>query len=699
MALPLYIPIATAKQLEQLEKIGKVKAASIVSYREKVNCFPTIEELSEVSGVSIETWTSWVETDKVSLTLSDSLADDPANVSSLIEEFTRLDNIYKEQKLTFQSKQKQWEEEIEKQRLSFRREQDIMTEAIEDLKDQLEVANNKLDSVNREYSLLRRDHDRNQFNYEQDLKMMQLSERQARLKLEDDLHRVTQDLAWERNARSEDLQRHKKLMEIHEGVVEGKTFPQPSQMPKDGPDTEAVATVHHGDSFLHKMSNVLPADGLYRSSSQRTRGHHLKFSQPARRGGYLYGGRPGREQDPRDFHSMGEEKGRHEGPRFVSSEHGDRSYDLDELYQRYPVMGQQSKVSSPASGLTGEHTVRDEVKKRLKKNKPKNISSSSSSSSSSSGTDTESDSETDGRRRRRRKRSRSPQLPKMSVFTGDSKLTWESFIFQFERISDRHGWKTSKKVDKLIDCLSGSALEYVNRMGVGHDFKKLKKALKHRFSCKDAPMAARRQLQFIKQKEEESLEQFSQRTYFLTLDGYSTAGDKTIQQLSIETFLRGCRDKEAAKAAMEKEPRTLHKALKYVKASAANQKAIFGSRSSVYHQRQAAVSESGEEDEPEYDVRTSVQDSKPASSGNATSHMSDINKITSSVLNSLVEGYLRDRRRNRSRSPTPTGGQRSNSLERITCFSCRQKGHFERNCPEKSKQPAKSSGQPEASNS
>lgn len=54
-----------------------------------------------------------------------------------------------------------------------------------------------------------------------------------------------------------------------------------------------------------------------------------------------------------------------------------------------------------------------------------------------------------------------------------------------------------------------------------------------------------------------------------------------------EIFLRGCKEKEAAKAAMEKGSNGIHKALKYVKESLANQRAIFGTKSNAsYIQRQ-----------------------------------------------------------------------------------------------------------------
>ena len=44
-----------------------------------------------------------------------------------------------------------------------------------------------------------------------------------------------------------------------------------------------------------------------------------------------------------------------------------------------------------------------------------------------------------------RDKSRSPQPPKMPVFTGSGTLSWEAFIYQFERTSSRRNWDNDKK--------------------------------------------------------------------------------------------------------------------------------------------------------------------------------------------------------------------------------------------------------------
>ncbi|XP_061170888.1 protein FAM133-like [Saccostrea echinata] len=76
-------------------------------------------------------------------------------------------------------------------------------------------------------------------------------------------------------------------------------------------------------------------------------------------------------------------------------------------------------------------------------------SSSSSLSSSSSSSSSDSDYDRHHHRRRHRQKSRSP-TSKLQTFSGDGKISWDTFITQFERVADRHDWGKKKRTDKLL---------------------------------------------------------------------------------------------------------------------------------------------------------------------------------------------------------------------------------------------------------
>ena len=217
--------------------------------------------------------------------------------------------------------------------------------------------------------------------------------------------------------------------------------------------------------------------------------------------------------------------------------------------------------------------------KKKKKNKYSSSSESSSSdsessSSSSSSEDSSSSSSSSegGRKKRYKKKKGSKQgrrdyLLKNLQFTGDGKLSWDNFIFQFERVAKEQKWSKRKEVSKFLDCLSEKALDYARKMDEHKSYRKLKAKMADRFDIRTDPSITRKELQTLKMVSEESLENFAQRVLFLTMDAFPGAKEGTIQQMAIEVFLRGVTDKDAARSASDKCPKTLSKALKYVKRS------------------------------------------------------------------------------------------------------------------------------------
>lgn len=89
-----------------------------------------------------------------------------------------------------------------------------------------------------------------------------------------------------------------------------------------------------------------------------------------------------------------------------------------------------------------------------------------------------------------------------------------------------------KKSDKLLSCLKGLALEYVCELRLDK-YRDIKKEISRRFNTKDNPISARRKLQYIRQHEDERLQEFAQRVHFITIDGYSESGRKAIDKSKV----------------------------------------------------------------------------------------------------------------------------------------------------------------------
>jgi hypothetical protein len=173
--------------------------------------------------------------------------------------------------------------------------------------------------------------------------------------------------------------------------------------------------------------------------------------------------------------------------------------------------------------------------------------------------------------------------------------------------------------------------------------------MKRRFSKKPEPVTAKRQLQYVRQQENESLEDFAHTVYALALDGYEKCEDDALEDIATEAFLRGCKEKETAIQAMEKNPVALSKAIKFVKTSLANQKAICGSAKTSLAQRQLTFSDTeghnSKEKESSYMQRLTCLEQ-------------EIKNLSSlvGILSSSVEDNVVERRTERQMSSSPVTG-------------------------------------------
>ena len=176
---------------------------------------------------------------------------------------------------------------------------------------------------------------------------------------------------------------------------------------------------------------------------------------------------------------------------------------------------------------------------------------------------------------------RGPPSPKMPTFNGNSKDDWVAYHVQFERIAKTYRWDVETKLEKLIESLRGKAASYFGRLPEldRENYAILTTVLLDRYGRKDPPSTLRLQLQFIKQTVEEDLEAFAERVQQLAHDAYPQATVQTVKDAAIDAFLRGCKEKAASLAAMNRTPDSLSEAISVVKRSFHNQKAVYGESS------------------------------------------------------------------------------------------------------------------------
>ena len=441
----VYIQIAGAEEFKTLDKIGKRKAEEIVKYRRE-NGYLTLEILQEISGISVEGWKNWIKEGKVAMQVPQDLSwfGSTQSVMPFVESIDNLQSLLIEE----QRKNKLMSKELQHQKRMYERLEEEKEESLED--------------ANREYE---------KFQYQTKI------ERNAEIA---DMEKQKQKWSCEMQKLKKSLDRERALRE-EERELHMRSFN--SRQEEDQSEDECERETGHtyakyADPFVSKVAKAIPPDGRYRSKSPDSRSKSKSNSPDCASNSKSQRGVSEREIE------------------LISIE--------DELQHSSGMANFDKQSAIGNKGNAGDAHIRRNRNKSRSKPRPRYSSysdnSSSDRSSDPSSDSDDSSSERDTRHKKhKRTRSRSPQPPKMSVFSGEGKSTWESFIFQFERIAKRRKWKTLKKVDRLFDCLSDTALEYANKLSCKDDYKKLKKEMKHRFSFKEAPTSARRQLQFVKQ--------------------------------------------------------------------------------------------------------------------------------------------------------------------------------------------------------
>mgnify|MGYP001557473268 CR=1 FL=1 len=290
------------------------------------------------------------------------------------------------------------------------------------------------------------------------------------------------------------------------------------------------------------------------------------------------------------------------------------------------------------------------------------------------------------------------QPPKLPSYDGkaDGSTSWSAFILKFERMAARQQWPNDLRLDRLIDCLKESALEFFVRLPeeVRENYNELRQRLQLRFGLEDTPSVARRKLQEAKQSNEESLEEFAGRVQRLAATGYPATPMATIQAVSADAFLKGCKERLAAFLAMNGEPATIEEALRLMKAAVTNQTAVFGNQP-ISKVRQVLRFE----DDVDAHVRTiNVEQSMVLKVKNIEKELADLRtqmdrrhqEILKALHSPRVDFHVAGEPPGRSgRSPSPRRQwepQRSRSpspARTDACYNCGGQGHFSRDCPKR----------------
>ena len=260
--------------------------------------------------------------------------------------------------------------------------------------------------------------------------------------------------------------------------------------------------------------------------------------------------------------------------------------------------------------------------------------------------------------RTERARLPAPKMPRFSGAVGE----WDDFLFQFENICDYYRLDKENKLQQLKSCLSGNAVRFVRTLSerCTSSYRRLCSRLRDRFAGTERPEVLRNTIPDLKQRVDESVDEFADRIQTQTNLAFPGYPPEYINWSAKNSFIRGARDRPAVLEAVKTNPQTIRQLINAMKDHTALVKVILGKSSHPVMRQVSFI-----EDEPMV-RQTSIrrQHTTPASPPPRTQAMetkgtqagvlsgSDRDRLPSSYKRSPTQEYPSSR----SLTGSPSGG-------------------------------------------
>ena len=271
--------------------------------------------------------------------------------------------------------------------------------------------------------------------------------------------------------------------------------------------------------------------------------------------------------------------------------------------------------------------------------------------------------------------------PKCRLPYFNGKNDFQSFWTIFQIGMRKFNWNRDKQIEQLLCLLKDDALTFVTKLpaSVQGDIHTLYAALKQRYGDYLLPEQYRENLNQIRKTHKETLTEYASRVSDLVNKAYPLLSPpELVTALTIENLLRGLPDQALAYEVRTKSPKTIDETIRLV---TWHECCKNGGKKQV---NVRCVEQESESDFMEPDIRkVSNIDHKYVTEARLTEMnkqivqnlTGEINKLAASIHEKLDHKGNHDKQ---NRDFKIAGD--------FTCFSCHEKGHTSRRCPNKSKQ-------------
>ena len=301
---------------------------------------------------------------------------------------------------------------------------------------------------------------------------------------------------------------------------------------------------------------------------------------------------------------------------------------------------------------------------------------------------------------------------KLPPFSG--KEEWKVWVSRFEAVAERRKWDEDAKLDNLLPRLQGKAGEFVFSQLPSRtlsNYEELVRELNSRFRVVETQKTFAAKFSQRNQRNDETVEEYAADLKRLYAKAYRSRDEKTRQEDLVRRFLDGLKDHEARfEIEFHKEPddidNAVYHAVNFLQTRRRSSGDNFADRKFKRYARRTSQESDSESEVPEQweedesheqakrlpvkeggdnqrrryrnEKKTDVPVQKSSQEMDSLKVLSETKELVQTLVSQIADLKKPD---------MPIIGKPSQKTQLIatgvTCYSCRQKGHIARDCPDR----------------